>query len=87
MLTGGASQLAGAAEAAGRILDKQVRMGRPLPMPGMPDAAAGPTFATCMGLLKYGLGHRSEEAETEPHAGPQPAGKIGRIGQWLRENF
>jgi len=87
VLTGGASQLAGAAEVAGHILDKQVRLGRPVIIDGMPDAAAGPTFATCMGLLQYGLGHRSEEAETEQRAGAQPAGRMGRIGQWLRENF
>ncbi len=87
VLTGGASQLAGAAEVAGRILDKQVRLGRPLPMDGMPNAAAGPTFATCMGLLKYGFGHRTEEADTELRSGVQPAGRMGRIGQWLRENF
>jgi len=87
VLTGGASQLAGIQEIASRILDKQIRLGRPLPMDGMPEAATGPTFATCIGLLRYGLGHRSQEADTELRQRPQPAGRMGRIGQWLRENF
>ncbi len=87
VLTGGASQLGGVAELASHILDKQVRLGRPLAMRGMPEAAAGPTFAACRGLLNYGLGHGAEEANMDDRAGAQPSGSIGRIGQWLRENF
>ena len=87
VLTGGASQLAGVAELASRILNKQVRLGRPLAMGGMPEAATGPTFATCRGLLQYGLGHRAVEADMDDGASALPRGRIGRIGQWLRENF
>ena len=87
VLTGGASQLGGVTELASHILDKQVRLGRPLAMRGMPEAAAGPTFATCRGLLNYGLGHGAEEADMDDRTGVQPSGSIGRIGQWLRENF
>ena len=87
VLTGGASQLGGVAELASRLLDKQVRLGRPLAMTGMPEAAAGPTFATCRGLLHYGLGHGAKEADIDDCAGAQPRGRMGRIGQWLRENF
>ena len=87
VLTGGASQLPGAQEVAAQILDKQVRLGRPLAMDGMAEAIAGPTFSTCVGLLQYALGHRSEEADTDFRVSPQPSGRMGRIGQWLRENF
>ena len=87
VLTGGASQLGGVAELASRILDKQVRLGWPLPMDGMPESAAGPVFATCRGLLHYGLGHRTEEAEFGNQTGIQATGRIGRIRHWLRENF
>ena len=87
VLTGGASQLGGVSELASHILDKQVRLGRPLAIRGMPEAAAGPTFATCRGLLNYGLGHGTEEADMDDRTGVQPSGSIGRIGQWLRENF
>ena len=87
VLTGGASQLAGVAEVAGRILDKQVRLGRPLAMDGMPEAAMGPTFSTCRGLMNYSLGHRTEGKFLENREKIQVSGRIGIIGQWLRENF
>ena len=87
VLTGGASQLPGVRELADAILDKQARFGRPLAMDGMAEAAAGPTFAACAGLLQYGLGHRAEETGAEMPQSAEPQGRFGRIGQWLRENF
>ena len=54
VLTGGACQLAGSRELAGRILNKQVRIGRPQSFPGLPAALAGPDYATAVGLLMAG---------------------------------
>jgi len=54
VLTGGASQLAGARELAGRVLNKQVRIGRPRPQPGLPASSAGPDYSTSIGLLMAG---------------------------------
>ena len=54
VLTGGASQLAGARELATRVLNKQVRVGRPRPQAGMPASSAGPDYATAIGLLMAG---------------------------------
>ncbi len=56
VLTGGASQLAGAREMAARILGRQVRIGRPAGLRGLPDAATGPGFATSAGLLAWAAG-------------------------------
>ena len=42
VLTGGACQLHGARELAGLILDKQVRIGRPLRVKGLAEATARP---------------------------------------------
>ena len=53
VLTGGASQLAGLPEAARRILGRNVRIGRPLGVAGLPEAAKGPAFSTAVGLLIY----------------------------------
>jgi cell division protein FtsA len=39
VLTGGACQLAGARELAGRVLNKQVRIGRPRPQAGLPGGS------------------------------------------------
>ena len=54
VLTGGACQLAGTRELAGRILNKQVRIGRPQSFPGLPAASLGPDYATAIGLLMAG---------------------------------
>jgi len=45
VLTGGASQLAGVRELAQLVLDKQVRMGRPIRISGLAEATGGPAFA------------------------------------------
>ena len=87
VLTGGASQLAGAPELAGMILDKQVRLGRPRPLEGLPDAATAPAFATCAGLLQYTLNQPIDSVHQTSAAVEEPTTKLGRIGQWLRENF
>ena len=55
VLTGGASQLQGARDLAARILDKQVRMGRPLRVRGLAEAIAGPAFATGAGLIAHAI--------------------------------
>src|SRR5690606_10860577 len=53
VLTGGASQLTGLAEAARRILARNVRLGRPLGVSGLPEVAKGPAHATAVGMLIY----------------------------------
>jgi cell division protein FtsA len=86
VLTGGGAQLSGAAELAGKILDKQVRVGRPLKLKGLPEAAAGPSFATCAGLLRHAAQMPADSLK--PTYKPEASvGKFGRIGQWFRENF
>ena len=85
VLTGGASQLQGVRELAALILEKQVRMGRPMRISGLPEATSGPAFSTGTGLLRYAVEKHSdsrEHAESMP-----PGGPFDRIGQWLRENF
>jgi len=54
VLTGGACQLAGSRELAGRVLNKQVRIGRPKSYTGLPASAGGPDYATAIGLLVAG---------------------------------
>ncbi len=54
VLTGGGSQLSGVRELAARILNKQVRIGRPQAFAGLPAASASPDYATAVGLLIAG---------------------------------
>ena len=54
VLTGGGSQLVGLArDCAHAVLQGQVRIGRPLGIKGLPEAAKGPAFSAAVGLLVY----------------------------------
>ena len=53
MLVGGGSQLVGAQELAGRILERQVRLGRPQRLVGAADAAQGPGFSAAAGVIHH----------------------------------
>lgn len=85
VLVGGASQLQGMREFAGRILNKQVRMGRPIGVSGLADATAGPAFAACAGVLTYVARTPGEAMALLAEAAAN--GRLGRVGRWLRANF
>ncbi len=87
VLTGGACQLPGTIELAGLILDKQVRIGRPGRIAGLTEATAGPTFATCAGLLNYAVTAERTAPLVAPAQIGEPDGLIGRFGHWFREHF
>jgi cell division protein FtsA len=90
VLTGGGSQLAGINEAARRILARNVRLGRPLGVTGLPEAAKGPAFSTPVGLLIY---PQMAAFESYPAKGMSrlkmtgTGGKLHRMSQWLRDSF
>lgn len=87
VLTGGASQLPGVRDAAGRILGKQVRHGRPLGVAGLAEATGGPAFATAAGLLHFAVDDRGEaRTAAVPHTAEQ-GGFFARMGGWFRDNF
>lgn len=52
VLTGGAAQMPGIAQLAGRVMSKQVRLGRPESLNGLGDAVSGPAFSACAGLIQ-----------------------------------
>jgi cell division protein FtsA len=89
VLTGGGSQLPGIADLATRILRRPVRIGRPLGLAGLPEAAKGPAFAVAAGLLVYPQAAHLEHFE--PRRTRQlmtgTGGYMARVGQWLRESF
>jgi cell division protein FtsA len=81
VLTGGGCQLAGARELAGRVLNKQVRLGRPQTFPGLAAATAGPAYATALGLFISGA---TTPAETHaPVASPEPETEKRGLARWL----
>jgi len=86
VLTGGASQLQGARELAALVLEKQVRIGRPLRIGGLAESTSGPAFSTCAGLLRFAVAKGAAREETDGVPGAPP-GRLARFGRWLRENF
>jgi cell division protein FtsA len=87
VLTGGASQMQGVRDLAGLVLDKQVRIGRPVAFHGLPEATGGPAFSTCAGLVRYAMVHQpAQRGRRNPRDGEEGRG-LGRIGQWLKKNF
>jgi len=95
IFTGGTSQIAGLEELARQIFsvkkspelrgDFYVRLGRPISVSGLADAAAGPVFTTCAGLLNYGA---IMPDEVHSKSGKRPGlNFFSRFGQWLKENF
>lgn len=87
VLTGGAAQLPGARELAGLILDKQVRVGRPLRIAGLAEATGGPAFATSAGLVHFALSERAETLRQGRPLMEDSSGLFGRFGQWVREHL
>ena len=84
VLTGGACQLGGVRDLAAHILGRQVRIGRPVQLRGLPEMATGPAFATAGGLLSWaagaGRGFQDMDMEEEPQSG-----LLRRIVNFLRE--
>jgi len=93
VLTGGASQLEGAASYAAEILSKRVRVARPTPLAGLPEGEDGPEMAAAIGLLRHALTGPREAFVGPPKTRqdlPSPGGDRGAIKQaarWLMANF
>ncbi len=90
VLTGGAAQLAGLPEVARRVLGGQIRIGRPLGIKGLPEAARGPAFSAAVGLLVYPQVAHLEHFEPKGQsffAARRERTYIGRMGRWLLDSF
>jgi cell division protein FtsA len=89
ILTGGACQLTGLPELAAQMLGRPVRIGRPLGISRLPEAAKGPAFAVATGLLVYPqiahLEHFEPQRMRQSMTGT--GGYFTRVGRWLRESF
>jgi cell division protein FtsA len=90
ILTGGASQMTGMAEATKRILSGQIRLGRPLGIQGLPESAKSPSFSASVGLLVYPQAAKIEYFRPRRRgvdSADGTGGYFARVGQWLRESF
>ncbi len=87
VLTGGASQIPGLDQLASRILGQQVRLGRPLRVQGLPQAATGPAFAASVGLSLFATNPQDEWWDFEVPAEKYPSRSLKRAMKWFKDNW
>ncbi len=87
VLTGGASQIPGLDGLAAKILGQQVRMGRPLRVQGLPQAATGAGFAATVGLCLFAAHPQDELWDFDLPAERYPARSLRRAVKWFKDNW
>ncbi len=87
VLTGGASQIPGLDMLAARILGQNVRLGRPLRVQGLPQAATGAAFASTVGLCLFAAHPQDEWWDFEIPAERYPARSLRRAMKWFKDNW
>ncbi len=87
VLTGGASQIPGLDMLASRILGQQVRLGRPLRVHGLPQAATGAGFASAVGLSLFAANPQDEWWDFDIPADRYPKRSLRRAVRWFRDNW
>ena len=87
VLTGGASQIPGLDGLASRILGQRVRMGRPLRVQGLPQAATGAAFASTVGLCLFAAHPQDEWWDFDIPAERYPARSLKRAFKWFKDNW
>ena len=87
VLTGGASQIPGLDGLAARILGQNVRLGRPLRVQGLPQAATGAGFASTVGLCLFAAHPQDERWDFPIPAERYPARSLRRAAKWFKDNW
>ncbi len=87
VLTGGASQIPGLDGLAPKILGNQVRIGRPLRVQGLPQAATGSAFASEVGLCLFAAHPQDEWWDFEVPLERYPARSLRRAMKWFKDNW
>ncbi len=87
VLTGGASQIPGLDMLASRILGQRVRMGRPLRVQGLPQAATGAAFSSAVGLCLFAAHPQDEWWDFDIPNERYPARSLKRAFKWFKDNW
>ena len=87
VLTGGASQIPGLDGLAPKILGQQVRIGRPLRVQGLPQAATGPGFASAVGLCLFAAHPQDEWWDFAVPSDGYPGRSLRWAMKWFKNNW
>jgi cell division protein FtsA len=86
LLTGGAAQLAGAAELGREVLQMPVRVVAPSGIGGLVDTLLNPSYSTAVGLLQWGAASLGAGEPSRYESAPARGG-LGRLRDALRSIF
>ncbi|SFP03003.1 cell division protein FtsA [Tranquillimonas alkanivorans] len=87
VLTGGASQIPGLDGLAPKILGQQVRIGRPLRVQGLPQAASDSAFSSAVGLCLFAAHPQDEWWDFEIPTDRYPVRSLRRAVKWFKDNW
>jgi len=87
VLTGGGAQVPGIDGLAARIFGQQVRLGRPVRVRGLPQAAAGPAFSSAVGLCVLATHPQDEWWDFDVPIQSYPARSLKRAVKWFKDNW
>ncbi|ETW13982.1 cell division protein FtsA [Roseivivax marinus] len=87
VLTGGASQIPGLDGLASKILGQQVRLGRPMRVHGLPQAATGPGFASAVGLCLFAAHPQDEWWDFEIPVDRLSGKTLQKAVRWFKDNW
>ena len=87
VLTGGSSQIPGLIEVASRILGCEVRIGPPIRVMGLPQAATGHGFAAAVGLALHASHPQDDCWDFEMPSDSKGTRKMRRAMRWFRNNW
>jgi cell division protein FtsA len=87
VLTGGGAKLLGLPELAAEVLDMPVRVGTPVGIRGLADKVAGPSFATSVGLIKWGAKLTTPSHASNGAGAASLQDAYQKTLRWLRDFF
>ncbi len=87
VLTGGGALVPGIDGLAARIFGQQVRLGRPVRVRGLPQAASGPAFSSAVGLCVLATHPQDEWWDFDLPIDSYPARSLRRALRWFRDNW
>ena len=85
VLTGGASQLPGIQDVANSILDKPIRLGKPI-MTSLHDSITGPAFSAGVGLLQFAHLEKTENMLSHQLSRTQNS-VADKLTNWFKDNI
>jgi len=87
VVSGGGARLMGTTDAAQSVFDSAVRLGLPTGVGGLADRAGGPSHATAIGLVRWGMHAQPASSSRALAQNPAMGGAYQKTVRWLRDFF